>query len=103
MVCWQYQVLEPVASKLTAEIAADEATPADPNIMAMERNRLASMTFELSGSSGATFRIRLKVSLQHSQHAASCLQELIQSLRRSTDIARMHPKADLDGKQTYAL
>jgi hypothetical protein len=82
-----YQVLEPVASKLAADIAADEATPADPTITAMARDRLAPMTFELSGSTGTAHRIWLKVTQEHTQlHVVhmTCRQEgLPRALRES--------------------
>lgn len=58
-----------MASKLTADIAADEAAPIDPNMVAMERDRLAPMTFQLSGNSGMALRIRLKVRRSMQLHA----------------------------------
>lgn len=50
-----------MATKLESDIAADEAKPVDPTVVAMDRDRQAPMTFELSGGSGTALRIRLKV------------------------------------------
>jgi hypothetical protein len=65
-----HQVLEPVASKLAADIAADDATPIEPNMVAMERDRHAPMTFQLSGIGGSALRIRLKVRCSRLQKQA---------------------------------
>ena len=50
-----------MASKLAADVAADDAAPIDPNLVAMERDRHAPMTFQLSGRAGLALRIRLRV------------------------------------------